>query len=180
MSGLQSTAAFRSGKLSLNSNFMKSVTVRPARADDANTFLLLVEGLADYENLLPPDAAGRGRLVEAAFGKKKRFDVLLAEIADEAVGYAVIFETYSTFLASPKLFLEDLFVKPEHRGSGAGHSLLRACAREAVARGCARMEWVVLDWNEPAIGFYRKRGASHLKEWYTFALDGDELTNLSL
>ena len=95
-----------------------------------------------------------------------------------AVGYAVIFETYSTFLARPKLFLEDLFVKPEFRGSGAGHALIRACAREAVARGCARMEWVVLDWNEPAIKFYEARGASHLKEWYTFALDEAELKRL--
>ena len=158
---------------------MNSVTVRPARADDANSFLLLVKGLADYEKLSPPDAAGQGRLVEAAFGEKKRFDVLLAEIAGEAVGYAVILETYSTFLASPKLFLEDLFVKPEHRGSGAGDALLRACAREAITRGCARMEWVVLDWNEPAIRFYRNRGASHLTEWYTFGLDRDELTRLS-
>ena len=159
---------------------MGPVTVRHAQADDATTFVSLVEGLADYENLSPPDAAGRERLVEAAFGAAKRFDVLLAEIAGDAVGYAVIFETYSTFLARPKLFLEDLFVKPEFRGSGAGHALMRACAREAVARGCARMEWVVLDWNEPAIRFYQARGASHLKEYHTFALDETELTGLSL
>ena len=159
---------------------MGTVTVRHAQVDDATTFVSLVEGLADYEKLSPPDAAGRERLVDAAFGKAKRFDVLLAEIAGDAVGYAVIFETYSTFLARPKLFLEDLFVKPEFRGSGAGHALMRACAREAVARGCARMEWVVLDWNEPAIRFYQARGASHLKEWYTFALDETELAGLSL
>lgn len=155
------------------------IVVRQASVGDADAFLSLVNGLAEYEKLPAPDAKGRERLNEAAFGPRKRFDVLIAELGSTAVGYAVIFETYSTFLARPKLFLEDLFVNPAYRGSGAGDALLKACAREAIARECARMEWVVLDWNEPAMRFYRARGAVHLKEWYTFSLDEKELKRLS-
>jgi len=155
------------------------VSVRQASADDANAFLSLVDGLAEYEKLPPPDDRGRDRLVAAAFGPEKRFDVLIAELTGKPVGYAVIFETYSTFLARPKLFLEDLFVTPQYRGSGAGDALLKACAREAIARHCARMEWVVLDWNEPAMRFYRARGATHSKEWYTYVLNEKELKKLS-
>ena len=156
------------------------ILVRRASDEDASVFLSLVNGLAEYEKLPPPDARGRERLIEAAFGPRKRFDVLIAELGGTPVGYAVIFETYSTFLARPKLFLEDLFVNPQYRGSGAGDALMKACAREAVARNCARIEWVVLDWNEPAMRFYRARGATQLKEWYTFALDEKELKRLSL
>jgi len=156
------------------------IVVRQASVEDAHAFISLVNGLAEYEKLPPPDAKGRERLIEAAFGPRKRFDVLIAEFGSTAIGYAVIFETYSTFLARPKLFLEDLFVNPEYRRSGAGDALIKACAREAIARECARMEWVVLDWNEPAMRFYRARGATHLKEWYTFSLNEKELKRLSV
>jgi GNAT superfamily N-acetyltransferase len=155
------------------------IVVRQASLEDADAFLSLVNGLAEYEKLPPPDAQGRERLIEAAFGRQKRFDVLIAEVDKVPVGYAVIFETYSTFLARPKLYLEDLFVNPQYRGSGAGDALIKACAREALVRECARMEWVVLDWNEPAMRFYRARGATHLKEWYTYALDEKELKRLT-
>ena len=156
------------------------ILIRRASEQDATVFLSLVNGLAEYEKLPAPDARGRERLVEAAFGPRKRFDVLIAEVDGTAVGYAVIFETYSTFLARPKLFLEDLFVNPQYRGSGAGDALLKACAREAIMRECARMEWMVLDWNEPAMRFYRARGATHSKEWHTFALNEKELKRLSV
>src|SRR5258706_11852823 len=103
-----------------------SVTIRQAEPSDGDAFIQLVIGLANFESLPPPDAAGQQRLIEDAFGKHKRFDLLLAEVAGQAVGYAVIFETYSTFLARPKLYLEDLFVNPQFRGCGAGLALLKA------------------------------------------------------
>jgi GNAT superfamily N-acetyltransferase len=156
-----------------------SVTVRPAGPSDGDAFLQLVAGLADYENYPPPDTAGRERLLEDAFGERNRFDVLLAEIEGRAVGYAVIFETYSTFLARPKLYLEDLFVDPQFRGSGAGRALFAACAQEAVRRGCVRMQWTVLDWNAPAIRFYQQLGAEYEKTWHWYGLDEDGLRQLS-
>jgi GNAT superfamily N-acetyltransferase len=118
-------------------------------------------------------------LLKDAFGECKRFDLLLAEVGGQAVGYAVIFETYSTFLARPKLYLEDLFVNPKFRGCGAGLALFKACAQEAIQRGCARMQWTVLDWNEPAIRFYQQMGAQHEKTWHTYSLDEEQLRQLS-
>ena len=156
-----------------------SVTVRPAGPSDGDAFLQLVAGLADYESYPPPDAAGRVRLLEDAFGERKRFDVLLAEIEGRAVGYAVIFETYSTFLARPKLYLEDLFIHPQFRGSGAGRALFVACAHEALRRGCVRMQWTVLDWNASAIRFYQQLGAEYEKTWHWYGLDEDGLRQLS-
>jgi len=155
------------------------VTVRPAGPSDGDAFLQLVAGLADYENYPPPDAAGRARLLEDAFGQRKRFDVLLAEVGSRPAGYAVIFETYSTFLARPKLYLEDLFVHPQFRGSGAGRALVAACAQEALRRGCARMQWTVLDWNATAIRFYQQLGAEYEKTWHWYGLDEDGLRQLS-
>ncbi len=154
------------------------VTVRDATPQDGDTFIQLVIGLADYEHLPPPDAAGQQRLLEDAFGERNRFDVLLAEVDGQAAGYAVIFETYSTFLARPKLFLEDLFVNPQFRGYGAGLALFKACVRQAIRRGCARMQWTVLDWNEPAIRFYQQMGAQHEKTWHTYGLDEEQLQQL--
>jgi len=156
------------------------VTVRDATSQDGDAFIQLVIGLADYENLPPPDAAGRQRLLEDAFGAHKRFDLLLAEVDGQAAGYAVIFETYSTFLARPKLYLEDLFVNPQFRGCGAGLALFKACVQKAVQRGCARMQWTVLDWNEPAIRFYQQMGAQYEKTWHLYNLSEEQLHQLSL
>ncbi|MEP7343509.1 MAG: GNAT family N-acetyltransferase [Acidobacteriota bacterium] len=156
----------------------QNVTIRRAKPSDGDAFIRLVIGLADYESLPPPDAAGQQRLLEDAFGQRKRFDLLLAEVGGQAVGYAVIFETYSTFLARPKLYLEDLFVNPKFRGCGAGLALFNACAQEAVQRGCARMQWTVLDWNDPAISFYQRLGAQHEKTWHTYSLDEEQLRQL--
>ena len=127
--------------------------VRPLAAEDAPALLSLIDALADYEHLPRPDAAARERLTRDALATPPRFQALLAEHASQVVGYAILFETYSTFLALPTLYLEDLFVLPEARGLGAGAALFRACAQEAVRRGCGRMEWQVLAWNRLALHF---------------------------
>lgn len=141
------------------------VTIRRAERADASTLLELIRALAEYERLEPPDAEACDRLREDAFGPTPRFQAFLAEIDGEPVGYAIVFETYSSFLARPTLYLEDVFVRPEHRGRGAGRALLQHLAAQAVRRGCGRMEWVVLDWNELAQGFFAQIGARVLEEW---------------
>ena len=156
----------------------RSVTIRQAKPSDGEAFIQLVIGLANYESLPPPDAAGQQRLLEDAFGEHKRFDLLLAEVEGQAIGYALIFETYSSFLARPKLYLEDLFINPQFRGCGAGLALFKACAQEAVRRGCARMQWTVLDWNEPAIRFYEQLGAEHEQTWQWYGLGEEQLQQL--
>jgi GNAT superfamily N-acetyltransferase len=158
---------------------MSAITIRRACPEDAETLLELIEALAQYEHLEPPDEEARARLVEHGFGAQPRFETYLAEIDGDAVGYAIAFETYSTFLARPTLYLEDIFVRPERRRQGAGMGLLRCLAREAVARGCGRMEWTVLDWNELAQGVYRKIGARMLDEWRFCRLTGDALRRLA-
>ena len=151
-------------------------TVRPLGTGDVDAFIGLIEALAAYEHLAPPDAAARERLARDALVTPPRFFALLAEIGGRAVGYAVFFETYSTFLALPTLYLEDLFVLPEFRGRGAGIDLFRACAAEALSRGCGRMEWQVLAWNDLALGFYQHLGATPLHEdWRCYRLAGDAL-----
>jgi GNAT superfamily N-acetyltransferase len=155
-----------------------NILVRPAVASDGSTFLSLVCALADFESLTPPDEAAKQRLLDDAF-ITRRFDLLIAEVDGSPAGYAVIFETYSTFLAQPKLYLEDLFVLPDFRGKGAGIALMKACAREAITRGCARMEWLVLDWNEKAIRFYEGHGACHEKEWLTYTIGADSLKEMA-
>jgi GNAT superfamily N-acetyltransferase len=141
------------------------------------SLLTLIDGLADYEKLTPPDAKARERLAADAFGDPPRFHTLLAEIDGVAVGYAIYFFTYSTFQARPMLYLEDIFVLPERRGYGAGLALFRACARAAVDSGCNHMNWQVLTWNEPSIDFYRRLGALRVDEWYSFRLSGETLAN---
>ena len=143
----------------------EQVRVRRASAADAPVLLGLVDALADYERLARPDPAARERLVRDAFGPAPRFEAWLLESAGEAVGYVIAFETYSSFLARPTLFLEDLFVLPERRRGGIGRAAMRFVAAEALRRGCGRVEWMVLDWNEPAIGFYQRLGADVLPDW---------------
>ena len=150
---------------------MKAIRIRRARRADGPELLRLIDALADYEKLKKPTRAARARLLRDAFGPRPRFEALLAYAGAEAVGYAIVFETYSSFLAKPTLYLEDLFVLPEHRGRKIGLRLVRHCRAEARRRGCGRMEWTVLDWNRLAIGFYERLGAKHMKEWllYRFA-----------
>jgi GNAT superfamily N-acetyltransferase len=153
-----------------------SVTIRQAGIEDAPMVLRLIEALADYEKLDPPDATAQARFVADGWeGEgRPRFEAFLAEIEENgtktAVGYAVTFETYSSFLARPTLYLEDLFVLPEFRRHGAGSAMMRHLIALAERRNCGRMEWVVLDWNTSAQEFYHTFGAAHLKEWHTYRL----------
>lgn len=151
------------------------VTVRPLAPTDLPHLLALVDGLADYEQLPRPDAAARERLCRDALREPPPFHVLLAELDGNVVGSAIYLFTYSTFLARPTLYLEDLFVLPAARGQGAGRALLRACAAEAVRHGCGRMDWQVLAWNTPAIAFYERQGATVLDDWRTCRLTGAAL-----
>lgn len=154
---------------------MTGVRVRLLQAADTPQLLDLIDGLADYERLARPDAAARQRLAADALADPPRFRTLLAQVGSGLVGYAIYFFTYSTFEARPSLYLEDIFVLPERRGQGAGLALFRACAREAVVHGCARMDWQVLSWNEPSIQFYKRLSARQLDGWLPFRLDGEAL-----
>ena len=156
-----------------------NVLVRGAAPQDAPALLGLIRDLAEYERLDPPDAEAQARLLEDLFGPKPRIEAYLAEIDGEAVGYAIVLETYSSFLARPTLYLEDLFVRPDRRRRGAGRAMLRYLAAEAAARGCGRMEWVVLTWNELARGVYRNLGAEELDGWRVCRLDREGLERLA-
>jgi GNAT superfamily N-acetyltransferase len=150
--------------------------IRRTRRSDLPALLRLIDALADYERLARPDAAARKRLLHDGFlAKPRRFQSYLIELAGEPVGYAIVFFTYSSFLARPTLYLEDVFVLPEHRGKGIGRALMRMLAREALRRGCARMEWMVLTWNEPAIRFYKRLGAHRLDDWALYRFNQEDL-----
>lgn len=156
-----------------------ALNVRPATPADVTHVARFIADLARYEHLEHELDVDEGRLREHLFGPVPACGALLAEIDGVAVGFALFFANYSTFKTRPCLYLEDLFVAPEHRGKGAGLALLRALAAEAVARGCPRLDWAVLDWNAPAIGFYRKQGARLLTDWRTCRLDGEALLQLA-
>jgi GNAT superfamily N-acetyltransferase len=147
--------------------------IRRATRADAPGLLRLITALAEFEKLPPPDAAAQQRLIADGFGERPRFESWLAfeDGRPDPVGYAILFETYSSFLARPTLYLEDLFVLPEHRGKGIGSALLQQCIHLAHERGCGRMEWVCLDWNTRAQGVYEKLGARRLAEWLSYRLD---------
>lgn len=152
------------------------VRIRNATPDDGKAILTLVRALAEYEKLEPPDAAAEQRLIQHAFGEKPRFEIFLAEWLEQSgaeplvVGYAFAFETYSTFMALPTLYLEDLFVLPEYRGMRAGLALFRHVVRQADLRGCGRVDFAVLDWNQLARSFYNRLGAEHLENWCCYRL----------
>jgi GNAT superfamily N-acetyltransferase len=147
---------------------MKIVPLTPERFDD---FARLIEALADYERLERPDAAAMDRMRADAFAARPRFEAALAlDDTDRPIGYAIWFETYSSFLAKPTMFLEDLFVLEQARGSGAGGKLFEFVRKLGEERGCGRMDWNVLDWNTPARDFYHRRDAQWLKEWLLYRL----------
>jgi len=151
------------------------ITVRPAGPEDSDSILTLIDSLADYEKLDRPSDEAKARLLRDAFAEQPLFKILLAITAEgKAVGYAFLLQTYSTFLALPTLYLEDLFVLPEARGTGAGSALFRGVAQEAKARGCGRVEFVVLDWNTLAQDFYKRKGAKHMEDWFFYRLDADK------
>ena len=156
----------------------KPLRIRAGTRRDAPTILALIQGLADYERLGHEVEATVGRIRQHGFGRRRYFETLLCFDDRRAVGFALYFFTYSTFLARPTLYLEDLFVTPDARGRGAGRALLAALARITDRRGCGRMEWAVLDWNTPAIGFYERLGARLRKDWILTRLTGDPLRRL--
>ena len=158
---------------------MPRLRIRPGTRRDARTILTLIRGLAEYERLGHEVEATMARIRRHGFGRPRYFETLLCFDGREAVGFALFFFTYSTFLGRPTLYLEDLFVVPTARGRGAGKALLAALARIAVRRGCGRMEWTVLDWNTPAIGFYERLGARLRKDWILTRLTGAPLRRLS-
>jgi len=153
--------------------------IRVAIVDDVPIILELIHALATYERAPNEVTATEQGLVEVLFGEKPAAEVLLAFENETAVGFAVFFHNFSTWLGRPGLYLEDLFVKPEHRGKGYGRALLIHLAKIARERGCGRMEWAVLDWNEPAIEFYRKLGAKPMGEWTVFRLTRDGIAKLA-
>jgi len=152
-----------------------SFAIRRALRADAPALIELITALAQFEKLTPPNSAEQSRLIEDGFGDRPRFEARLAFWENEAapVAYAVLFETYSTFRATPTLYLEDIFVLPEYRQRGIGSALLRHCVQLAHDRGCARMEWTCLDWNRKAQHVYERIGARHLSEWYLYRLTRD-------
>jgi GNAT superfamily N-acetyltransferase len=152
----------------------------PATPAETPVILEMIRALAEYEKLSHIVTATEEQIRQTLFGPKPAAEVLLAEWNSEWAGFALFFPTYSTFLAQPGLYLEDLYVKPHARGKGLGLALLKALAKIAVARGYGRVEWAVLDWNEPSIGFYKKLGAKPMDEWTTYRLSGEVLENLAL
>ena len=173
--------------------------IRAATPDDVPVIAELIRGLAEYERLADQVVLDEGALREHLFGARPYAEVVLAvgpsppgplphkgrggergvDDSGGVVGFALFFHNYSTFLGRPGIYLEDLFVRPEHRGAGHGKALLSHLARLAVERGCGRLEWSVLDWNEPSIAFYRSLGAVAMDEWTVYRLAGDALTELA-
>jgi len=155
-----------------------NIRIEPGTERDVPLILRLITALAEYERLTHQFVATEDAVREALFGSKPAAEVVIAYVDDVPAGYALWFHNYSTFLARRGLYLEDLFVLPEWRGHGVGRRLLSHVARVAVERGCGRMEWAVLDWNEQAIGFYRKLGASVLEDWRICRMTGETLAAL--
>jgi GNAT superfamily N-acetyltransferase len=153
--------------------------IRPATAEDAALILHFVRELAIYEKAGHEVLATEQGIRDTLFGADSRVDALICERAGEAIGFAVYFFNYSTWLGQYGLFLEDLYVTPEQRGIGAGKALLSRLARIAVERDCGRFEWNVLDWNEPSIRFYESLGAEAQREWIGYRLAGEALTRLA-
>ena len=153
--------------------------IRPAGVDDAPVILQLIRDLATYERAPDDVVATEEQLVDVLFGERPAAEVLLAFEGKLPVAFAVYFYNFSTWLGRPGLYLEDLFVKPEKRGKGYGRALLVELAKIARDRGCGRMEWAVLNWNEPAIKFYRALGATPMNEWTVFRLTRGEIAKLA-
>jgi GNAT superfamily N-acetyltransferase len=155
------------------------LVIRPAKIADVPVILELIQALATYERAPKEVTATEKGLTEVLFGAKPAAEVLLAFEHETAVGFAVFFHNFSTWLGLPGVYLEDLFVRPEHRGKGYGRALLIHLANIARERGCGRMEWAVLDWNESAIQFYRNLGAKPMDEWTVFRLTRDGINRLA-
>lgn len=153
--------------------------IRRATPADVPTIASLIRALAEYEKLTHEVVLDEAKLCDHLFGERPYAEVLMAEADGRSVGFALFFPNYSTFEGKPGIYLEDLYVMPEHRGRGLGKALLVALAKLAVQRGCARLEWSVLDWNEPSIRFYESLGAVAKKEWIIYRTTGESLAKLA-
>lgn len=158
---------------------MPEVGIRPTTEEDVPLVLRFIKDLAEYENLSHEVTATEEILRESLFGEFKVAEALLAHSGDEPAGFALFFHNFSTFLGRPGIYLEDLYVRPEFRGAGVGRALLARLAKMAEERGCGRLEWWVLDWNEPAIDFYKSLGARPMEDWTVYRVTGDELKRLA-
>jgi GNAT superfamily N-acetyltransferase len=158
---------------------MMAFEIREATESDVPLILQFIRDLAEYEKLLHVVMATEEHLRSTLFGDSPFAEVLIGEEDGAAAGFALFFHNYSTFLAQPGIYLEDLFVKPEYRGRGYGKALLARLAQIARERNCGRVEWAVLDWNEPSINFYKSLGARVMDEWHTFRLTGEALEKLA-
>jgi GNAT superfamily N-acetyltransferase len=155
------------------------VAIRAARAEDAGELLRFIRLLAVYEKLEHTVVADEATLVRHMFGARPAAEAALASVGGRNVGFALFFSTFSTFACAPGLYLEDLYVEEAARGQGIGRKLIAWGAKLALARGCARYQWSVLDWNEPARGFYRSLGAAEMKEWIGVRIEGEALAKLA-
>ena len=154
----------------------RSFAIRPPRRDEAGRVWELILELAEYERLTHRVSGSAEAIAQALFGDPPAIECLVVEESGVLVGYAVFYPTFSTFQAGPMMWLEDLYVDPRRRGHGIGRALLAEVARRAVERGCGRLDWYVLDWNEPAIGFYERIGATRIaQEWHHYGLSGRAL-----
>ncbi len=158
---------------------MQTETFRTATIEDVPLILQFIKDLAEYERLSGAVVATEELLRQNLFGERKVAEVILAFEGEEPAGFALFFHNFSTFLGRPGIYLEDLFVRHAFRGKSFGKKLLTQLAKIAIERGCGRLEWSVLDWNEPAIGFYKKLGAVPMEEWTVFRVTGTSLTDLS-
>jgi GNAT superfamily N-acetyltransferase len=156
-----------------------TVSIRPATRNDVPVIAELIRGLARFEKLEHEVVMTEDMLTAGLFGQRPYAEVLLADDEDQPVGFALFFHNFSTFLGRPGIYLEDLFVVPEHRGKGIGQLLLATLARLAVERGCGRLEWAVLDWNQEAIRFYERLGARPNSDWTIYRLTGESLSALA-
>ncbi len=158
---------------------MPLIDVREATAGDVPLILSLIRELAEYEKLSHEVVATEEGLRQSLFGEHRHAEVLIAEQGGAPAGFALFFHNFSTFLGRPGIYLEDLYVKPEFRGAGIGKELLVRLARLAKRRDCGRLEWWVLDWNEPSIGFYKKLGAVPMDDWTVYRVTGAALEDLA-
>jgi GNAT superfamily N-acetyltransferase len=157
---------------------MPTIRIAPATPADVESILGLIRELAEYEKLTHMVRATEEKLRETLFGDRPAAEALMAFYNLECAGFALFFPNYSTFLAQPGIYLEDLYVKPHFRGKGIGFALLQRLAAIAPERGCGRLEWEVLDWNEPSIRFYQRIGAAPMDEWTKYRLAGESLERL--
>lgn len=160
-------------------NTLAQVILRPAEPSDAPALFQLIQALAEYEQLSHAVTGSVERLTQHLFGERRYAEAILAESRGQAVGFALFFYNYSTFLTKPGIYLEDLFVLPEYRRQGIGQALLTYLAKRAISEDCGRLEWSVLDWNQPAIDFYQKMGATVLPDWRICRVTGDGLSHLA-